>query len=261
MISNVIMAGSGNLAFHLAKVISQSGITIRQIFSRNLISGKELALITDSSFTDDIDKVFADADAYIFAMNDEADKEIAEKLKIENDKILLHTAGSLSMDIFKIKTSNYGVFYPFQTFSKDAIIDFKSVPVCLEASNDGTYKELQGLCKSLSCKSYQVNEEQRKILHLSGVFACNFMNHCVFIGERILENEGLSSEMLKPLLQQSFEKIINNGAYESQTGPARRNDKISIEKHLDFLKKDKNLYDIYRIFTESISKTYNVDGQ
>jgi predicted short-subunit dehydrogenase-like oxidoreductase (DUF2520 family) len=261
MISNVIIAGSGNVAFHLSKAIKQSGIVIKQIFSRNHISGKELALITGSNFTDNIDNVFADADAYIFAMNDEANKEITEKLKIESNKILLHTAGSLSMDIFKMKTSNYGVFYPFQTFSKNVDLKFSDVPVCVEASNSETLDELKELCRKLSCVYYEVNEEQRKILHLSGVFACNFMNHCVFLGEKIIENEGLSPEMLKPLLQQSFEKIITNGAYLSQTGPAKRNDKISIEKHLDFLKKDKNLYDIYRIFTESIFKTYNSDGQ
>ncbi|MDD3860490.1 MAG: DUF2520 domain-containing protein [Bacteroidales bacterium] len=261
MISNIIIAGSGNVAYHLAKAFKKAGINIKQVFSRNHTSGKELALITDSSFTDRIDEVFADADAYIFAMNDEADKDIAKRLEVEDNKILLHTAGSLSMDIFKKKTSNYGVFYPFQTFSKDIELDFSKVPICIEASNLRTINELKELSKSIFCKYYEVNEDQRKILHLSGVFASNFMNHCVYLGGKILEKEGLSTEMLNPLLQQSFDKILNNGAYMSQTGPARRNDQISIEKHLDFVKKDKNLYDIYKIFTESIYKTYHADGQ
>lgn len=261
MISDIVIFGSGNVAFHLVKALRSSGINIRQIFSRNSISGNELALFANSSFVNQLDKLYQDADAYIFAMNDEANKEIADRIKITENKILLHTAGSLSMDIFKLKTSNYGVFYPFQTFSKEIDLNFSATPICIEASNLETLNELKELSKALYCKYYEVNEDQRKILHLSGVFACNFMNHCVYLGENILEREGLSKEMLKPLIKKSFDKIISNTAYLSQTGPARRNDKISIEKHLEFLKKDKNLYDIYRILTESLYKTYNTDGK
>jgi len=261
MISDIIIAGSGNVAYNFAKALLKAGINIRQIFSRNKATGNQLAMLTNSDFTDAIENIYPDADAYILAMNDEADKEIAGKLKTGSDKILVHTAGSLSMNIFKGKSNNYGVFYPFQTFSKDVDIDFKDVPICLEASNDKTYSELQALCNALSCKSYQVNEEQRKILHLSGVFACNFMNHCIFLGEKILDKEGLSSDMLKPLLKQSFAKVIAKDAFSSQTGPARRNDMISIKKHLEYLQNDKKLYDIYRLLTESISKTYGINGQ
>ncbi|HOZ30376.1 MAG TPA: DUF2520 domain-containing protein [Bacteroidales bacterium] len=261
MISDVIIAGSGNVAFHLVKAIRNSGIKIRQIFSRNLTTGKELSLIADADFTNNPGHILMNADTYFFAMNDDADKELAQKILIEKDKILVHTAGSLSMNIFKGKTANYGVFYPFQTFSKDVNLDFSSVPICIEASNENTLAELKEFCTRLSSKYYEVNEQQRKVLHLSGVFACNFMNHCVYLGEKILEKEDLDKEMLKPLIRQCFAKLEDYDAYLAQTGPARRNDKVSIEKHLDFLKNNKNLYDIYRLLTVSIKNTYSTDGQ
>ncbi len=257
MINSIIILGSGNVAYHLVTAFLKADIEIKQIFSKNRNTGEQLAELANCNFTDNISGVFPDADAYIFAMNDQADKTVSQLLQTDKNKILVHTAGSLSMNIFETKTENYGVFYPFQTFSQSSEINFAKVPICLEASNTETLENLKKLTEKLSCKHYEINEEKRKLLHLTGVFACNFMNHCVYLGEEILKNADISKEIIKPLLEQSFDKILNQGAYSSQTGPALRNDKISMEKHLDFLQKDEKLSDIYRLLSESIFKTHN----
>jgi len=257
MISDVIILGSGNVAYHLVKSLSKAGIKIGQIFSRNPVSGNHLASIAKCNYTNNIKDVNPKADLYIFSMNDEANIEIAKNLQIEKNKILVHTAGSLSMNIFKNKTENFGVLYPFQTFSKEISLDFSTVPFCIEASNEETLNVLKELSSALNCKHYEINESKRSLLHLSGVFASNFMNHCVFLGTEILKNAEIDIEIIKPLQDQSFYKISNFSAYESQTGPALRNDKISMQKHLEFLENDKNLSDIYRLLSQSIYKTYN----
>jgi predicted short-subunit dehydrogenase-like oxidoreductase (DUF2520 family) len=257
MINSVIICGSGNVAFHLARAFSSAGILIKQIYSRNTSSGNELADIAKCGFTNNLLKIETDADAYVFAMNDSANTEVAKLIKTKDNAIFLHTAGSLSMNIFQNKTKNYGVFYPFQTFSKDIDLDFSRIPICIEASNSQTLIAIIALAEKLSCKFYEIDEDKRKTLHLAGVFACNFMNHCVFLGEEILKSEGIPHDLLKPLLEQSFSKLLDSGAYSSQTGPALRNDKISIEKHLEYLQNDKNLSDIYNLLSSSIYKTYN----
>lgn len=261
MINSVIILGSGNVSYHLVRALLKTGLHIRQIFSKNRNTGERLAELANCNFTDNIYNVFPDADAYIFAMNDDADKTVSQMLKTEKNKIFVHTAGSLSMSIFETKTENYGVFYPFQTFSQATELDFTKVPICLEASNTVTLESLKTLSEKLSCKHYEINEEKRKLLHLTGVFACNFMNHCVYIGQTILKNADISEEIMKPLLEQSFDKVLNHGAYLSQTGPAIRNDKISMEKHLEFLNNDKNLSDIYKLLSESIFKTYKKNNE
>lgn len=257
MISDVIILGSGNVAEHLVRAFLKTDIKVRQIFSKNIVSGKALSGIANCSFTNIISDVINSADLYVFAMNDAANTEISQKLIIDKDRILVHTAGSLSMNIFKNRTKNYGVLYPFQTFSKEISLDFSTVPVCIEASNEETLNVLKELSSSLNCKHYEINESKRSILHLSGVFVSNFMNHCVYLGNEILKNADIDTEIIKPLQDQSFYKISNFSAFESQTGPALRNDKISMQKHLEFLENDKNLYDIYRLLSQSIYKTYN----
>ena len=257
MINRIVVLGSGNVSFHFCKAATIAGLEIIQIYSRNQNTASQLAEMAGAKAIDNIKDIIDDADAYIFAMNDEADVKVANELTISSGKIMVHTAGSLSMSIFKNKTENYGVFYPFQTFSRNAKLDFTEVPFCLEASNKETLNQLIKLTERLRCKHYIIDEEQRKVLHLSGVFVCNFMNHCITIGENILNESGIDKSILKSLIKQSFEKVVSQGAYDSQTGPALRKDNETIHKHLYFLENNKLLSEIYTLMSSSISQTYN----
>lgn len=261
MISKIVVLGSGNVAYHLVKALSISNFTILQIFSRNQKTGKELAKLCKSKFTDKISSITKDADAYFFAMNDTANETISSQISISKDKLLLHTAGSLSMNIFKDKTNNYGVFYPFQTFTKNIDCDFSKVPICIEASNTPSLKKIKYIAIQLACKSIEIDEEKRKKLHLAGVFASNFMNHCIYIGENILEKSDIGKELLEPLLKQSFKKTLSVGAKDSQTGPAIRMDHQIIGKHIDLLGEKSTESEIYKIISKSIYKTYNIDNE
>lgn len=256
MVNKIVILGSGNVAFHFCKAASISGLEIIQIFSRNLETASQLANMAGCKFTNNIEDLDNKADLFLFAMTDEANLKIIKSLKPFHDKIMVHTAGSLSMNIFQDKTENFGVFYPFQTFSKNAKIDYSEIPICLEASNKTTLNKLIKLSEKLKAKHFLISEEQRKIIHISGVFACNFMNHCVSLGENILETNKIDKEILKALLRQSFEKILNNGAFVSQTGPAVRKDFETIEKQLNFLNEKELLSDIYKLMSKSIEETY-----
>jgi predicted short-subunit dehydrogenase-like oxidoreductase (DUF2520 family) len=248
----IVILGSGNVAFHIANALAKSGISIKQIFGRNPKSVADLAFQTNSNYTTVLKEINSNADIYIFCMNDNGNTEIASKIKVSPKSILVHTAGSQSMNIFNHLTNNFGVFYPFQTFTKGVYTDFSKVPVCIETSNESTYDILKKLAQQLGCKTYKLNEKSRSILHLCGVFGANFMNHCVSISEDLLEKNNINTEIIKPLLEQSFYKIIRNGAAKSQTGPAIRNDIDTINSHLNQLKENKQYTEIYKVLTNSI---------
>ncbi len=248
----VVLLGSGNVAFHLTDALISAGHKIEQIYGRNEKTTKELAKTANTSFCINPKDITPLADIYFFCMNDIANIEISGKINVKSNPIIVHTAGSQSMSIFKDKTKNYGVFYPFQTFTKGVKTDFSKVPVCIEASNDNTYQSLEKIADSLNCKSYNLDEKGRETLHLCGVFAANFMNHCVSLSEALLEENQISKDLIKPLLEQSFYKIINSGSQVSQTGPALREDQETINKHLNILKDNKQYSKVYQVLTESI---------
>jgi predicted short-subunit dehydrogenase-like oxidoreductase (DUF2520 family) len=255
--SDIVILGSGNVASHFIKALSTCDIRIRQIYSRNSQTAANLCKVAKCEYVTKIDEIFPDADFYFFIMNDEANAHIAKQISINSSSIAVHTAGSQSMHIFGSLTNNFGVFYPFQTFTKGVETDFSKVPICIEASNPETYLILDRLAQKLGCKTFNIDEAKREVLHLSGVFASNFMNHCVNIAEDILLDNNIDTNIIKPLLEQSHYKIINHGAEASQTGPALRNDNHTIEKHLKLIEKNAQYSAIYRVLTDSIKTKFN----
>ena len=64
-------------------------------------------------------------------------------------------------------------------------------------------------------------------------------------------------KLLNPISQQSFNKMLHIGPLNAQTGPAKRNDKITMQKHLALLKTNKQLSSIYKSLTDLIITQQN----
>lgn len=191
-------------------------------------------------------------DLIILAVPD--DKITDTSLGITDVQIpVVHTSGSVDVHVLS-RFNNYGVFYFPQTFSVGRAVDFSKLTICLEASNEATMKQLELLGNSLSRKRKHINSQQRRQLHLAAVYMNNFVNHCYFKSAEILDQNSMSSDLLLPLMQETFEKASELGAKKSQTGPARRGDEETIKKHLQLL--DTTNCEMYQAISTSIKLTY-----
>lgn len=243
--------GSGNVAQHLISVFQQTEkVTLQQVFSRKRESINHL--ISDEKIVTHYSDLKT-ADITIISVTDDAITEVSNQLPFEN-QLVVHTSGSAGLDALHAKNRK-GVFYPLQTFSKSKAIDFKAVPICLETENVLDYTILETTAKSISDKVFKISSEQRQSLHVAAVFSCNFVNHLYQLGKEICDDNQVPFEILMPLIQETADKIKTLSPLEAQTGPAKRNDQKTIEKHLYFLD-DKNKKEIYQLLTQSIQK-YN----
>jgi len=243
----VVLIGSGNVAQHLIEAFAKSKkIDIVQVFSRQ----KEAVtlLLEPGKVTNDFTNL-AQADLYIIAVSDDAIASVSSQLPFIN-RLVVHTSGSVSIDALDKKNRN-GIFYPLQTFSKKADIDFSQIPICLESENETDFELLAKVADFVSNKVYKINSEQRKALHVSAVFVNNFVNHMYQIGNEICLNNKVPFDILKPLILETANKVMTLSPKEAQTGPAIRNDKQTIGSHLDFLL-DENQATIYKTLTQSI---------
>jgi len=246
----VVIIGGGNVATHLADVfINTAGISLVQMYNRSLSAIEPLQ--KDTAITDDIDYL-KKADVYIIAISDNAIEQLSSKINA-GKTIVVHTSGSTSMNALN-RHKNYGVFYPLQTFSKDNPIDFSSIPICLDANNSVNLSLLKKLAKKISQSLHIVNSEQREQLHTAAVFVNNFVNHLYHIGNEICTKHEIESDILQPLIQETARKAARFSPYTAQTGPARRGDRLTIEKHLEKL--SKNQQEIYKLLSHSIAATY-----
>lgn len=245
---SVVILGSGNVASHLINAFENSKeVDLIQVFARNINSKINIKLNTIVSKYEDI----VEADVYIVAVSDAAIAEVVSKIPFKN-KLVVHTSGSIELLLENVKNRN-GVFYPLQTFTKNKEVNFSKIPICIEAENEIDEEVLHKLASSLSGFVYKIDSNQRKALHVSAVFVCNFVNHLYKIGNDICEENNISFDILKPLILETAEKINVLNPEIAQTGPAVRNDIETIKKQELFLKNNKNL-EIYKILTQSIQK-------
>jgi predicted short-subunit dehydrogenase-like oxidoreductase (DUF2520 family) len=247
----VIIIGSGNVAQHLIvafenALIKGDSIELVQIFSRK--REKLTRLIDLNRITDDYEKL-VEADLYIVAVSDDAIASVVANLPFKN-RLVVHTSGSFPLDGLN-DNNRRGVFYPLQTFSKNKAVDFTKIPICVESENPFDYQILNTVAKSISDSVFAINSEQRKALHVAAVFVNNFANYLYQIGNEICEQHHVPFAILKPLIGETASKIMVLSPKEAQTGPAKRNDKKTVQEHEAFLL-DENHLIIYKLLTQAI---------
>ena len=252
----ITLIGSGNVATHLAAALKNAGHAIVQVFSRDMQNAALLAYHVKSEAIDNLDAVNSETDLFIIAVKDDTIEDIAQKLA-QYGRLIVHTSGATPLKILTDYTANSGVFYPLQTFSKTKELDFMTVPLCIEGEDEQITNQLKELARTISNNVYQVNSDQRKILHLAAVFACNFPNYLYYAAGKLLQQHSLDFNLLRPLILETAEKVQDHLPADVQTGPAIRKDEKTMTAHLQLLQDNPELVLLYTELSQLIIKMDN----
>jgi predicted short-subunit dehydrogenase-like oxidoreductase (DUF2520 family) len=253
-LNKIVFIGAGNVATAMAKAL-RLNFDITQVYSLTASSAKKLGTILKCNYVSDLSAINKNADIYIIAVKDDVIEKVASSLSLKG-KLVVHTSGSIEMNVLKKISDNYGVLYPLQTFSRDSIIK-KGIPFCIEGSNSITKIQIKKLVKSLGGKPYELSSEKRAKLHLAAVFVNNFTNHMFTIANDILNKENIPFDLLKPLIRETIAKLERKTPLEAQTGPALRKDRKTIKKHEKMLNRRSEYLTLYKLLTKSIQYTSN----
>ncbi len=253
MISMTII-GNGNVAFHLIKTFLAKETTDPSNFVLTQVWARDISKFENSSLPI-VEKIEAlqPTDITIIAVSDRSIAEVSKLLPYQNH-LVVHTSGSTPFSAIDNQHKR-GVFYPLQTFSKTKEINFRDIPILIETENKDDFEVLNKLAHSISGKVRELNGLQRQNLHIAAVFACNFTNHLYALAAEICENHQIDFQMLLPLIEETTQKIKTISPKEAQTGPAKRNDFTTIEKHISLLENPFQK-EIYQLLTQSI-QTYD----
>ena len=247
----IILLGAGNVGHHLSKAFNKSTeIDLVQWYSRD--NSKVSYNDIDTEIINDLSKIKS-ADIYIISISDSYVGEISKRLNV-SEKLVVHTSGSLDLSIIDNKNRR-GVFYPLQTLSKNKEIELAKVPICIESENNKDLVLLETISKYIGCKTHKIDYNQRKILHLAAIFSNNFVNHMFTIAKEILDDKNLDFNILKPLINETVDKIHKLDPENAQTGPAIRNNNEIILNHIKTLKKDDHKK-LYELMTKLIKDKY-----
>lgn len=257
-IQTISIIGGGNVATQLGKHFLRKGIRICQIFVRQASEAYiQLAKDLNASLCFDYKELSNNIDLLLIIVNDKAISEVAAEIQAQThlkDILIAHTSGATPMQILAPYAKRFGVFYPLQTFSKDRDLDMNTTPICIDAQSEKDKAMLLNLGQLLSNNVAYIDDDKRAYLHVAAVLVNNFTNHLYALAQDFTAKHHTPFPMLKPLILETVKKLEIMPAKAAQTGPAKRNDQNTIQRHLDLIGEDKDLADLYKMLSESIAK-------
>lgn len=249
----ITLIGSGNVASHLAKAFHDKGHVILEVFGRSAAAVNRLAKKYKANPVLDIRQINKSADAFIIAVPDHDIPFVARQLPL-SDQLIVHTSGTVPLSAFPKKFSNVGIFYPLQTFTTGKRVSYSTIPVCIEAKQKKGERKLHKLATSISENVVLLSSSDRAWLHLAAVMVNNFSNHLSTLAEELLQKKNLPFDLLRPLILETAVKVMKDSPKLVQTGPAKRGDTATLQKHLKMLEKDQLAQAIYLLLSNSIEE-------
>jgi predicted short-subunit dehydrogenase-like oxidoreductase (DUF2520 family) len=243
----VVIIGFGNVGSHLYQVFEATpGIEVLQVYARSI----PMEITPSEKITTNIKNIVDHADVYIAAVPDDTINAITSQLPFAN-RFVVHTSGGAALKSSS-DMNRRGVFYPLQTFSKNKAIDFKVIPICVEAENEDDLTLLIKIGRHISEKVTVISTVERAKIHVAAVFVNNFVNELYHISEDILKKQQLDFSLLIPLIKETAQKIEYLTPALAQTGPAKRGDEKTMLRHQDLLTAQQQK--VYHLLTKSIQK-------
>lgn len=233
----VSFIGAGNVATRMAQRLAEAGCEIVDVCSR---SGKPVAQLRPD-----------ETDVVIVAVSDSSIAGVLAEVPSAGNALWVHTAGSVGIDVFDPrKFPRHGVLYPLQTLLKSRAVDWARVPLLIEGD-----EAVEPLARMMSPSVTRLDSASRCRLHAAAVMGCNMVMYLWSLCEKITSEAGLPFSMLLPLLEMTLERARGGELSDAITGPARRGDVSTLQKHLSALPPD--VAQTYRTLSNQMLMLFN----
>ena len=243
-VMRIALVGNGNLAWHISEAMRLHGMSIAIHYSRNNTPSLGWPLVHS------IEQLPRDCDLYLLAVPDASITEIAAQLPKMSS--VVHFSGSTSLDA--IPQQSKAVCWPIQTLTRGTNIDYHEIPILWECSEPGIRQKLEVSLQVVWGKWIYTTSEQRQQAHLAAVISNNFTNHLQHITQELLASADLPTDLTLPMLRTQVELLRHHRPSDIQTGPARRNDVVTIQKQMDALEYNQAWKKLYEIISDDIRK-------
>lgn len=252
------IVGTGNAAWALGKLSKNAGHDILFVLGRDEAKAIELAKELSSKPIVEKHEISAAPDITLLAVSDDSISQVCKSLApLQLDTIMTHLSGSTSITSISEHHSPAGVVYPMQTLRKGSVSRPDCIPFYINATDAESLAQLRKYAQSLSTRVFEIDDEQRRKLHLAAVITNNFINYQLIEVYDFLQEQQISFQHLKPLFEETMNKFTKVPPEISQTGPAKRGDLNVIKKHLDLLKSHHDLYEMYYLFSKLIYEKFH----
>lgn len=254
----VVIVGAGSVAESLTAALVRVGLPPIAIYNRSREKAERIASIYSpaSDIIDSLEELPRNADLYIFTLSDPAIAEVAAKMPTTSG-VWVHTAAAVSLEVLTHHHKESAVWYPFNTFSPGLEVNLAGTYFFIEGNTEESTRLAEQLTERVKGNAMHCGLEERRLLHVGGVFSCNFVNHLFTLTQELLAKGEIPFQIMRPLIQETFRKAQLMSPKQAQTGPAKRHNKETIQAHEATLSsKAPELLPLYQLLTQSIWNTY-----
>ncbi len=242
--------GGGNIASVLGGKFLENGHEIIQVINRTESKARALASSFNCAWADLSGTPDPAADIFIAAVTDGALFTLDKYLKPVK-QLIVHTAGSVPVNVLENLSPRCGIFYPLQSLRQETAAA-APIPILVDAVQEKDLHLLTDLASSISPIVQHLTDDKRFKLHTAAVVVSNFTNHLYALAEQFCSKEGVDFTLLQPLIEETARRIRTHNPASVQTGPASRNDVYTLDKHLKVLSAHSKLKYLYVKLTDSI---------
>ncbi|MGN0261993.1 MAG: Rossmann-like and DUF2520 domain-containing protein [Eggerthellaceae bacterium] len=245
--------GAGKMGFTLGRHLAEHGFSVAGYFSKNMRSAQDAAHFTGTHPFDSPESLVQACDMVFLTVPDGAIAQVWEQIEIADlkGKIICHTSGSLSSDVFA-GIRDYGAFgysvHPlFPIHSKTE--SYKDIPRALITieGHEERLDEVRRIFEQMGHEVATIDCNVKVRYHAAAVFASNLVVGLFARAQEMLVSCGFSHSQaqnaLEPIFEGNCRNILVNGPEDALTGPVERCDTGTLEKHLEVL--DRHERDIY----------------
>lgn len=249
------LLGTGNMAFFLAARMQAAGHTCTGLWGRNADAAGILARVYNFPLLQSLSEIHDGPDACLLAVSDGAIGKVASSLNLAQTT-LIHHSGSAGTGVLG-NSGNQGIAWPVYSILRSDLPTHRNFPCIWEANTVTALRVVQEVCAAISGIAYEAAAGQRQALHLSAVIGNNFTNYLLRMCADICAAQNVPFSLLQPILQQTLDRANLQHPSMMQTGPARRNDAITMSAQMEMLQTNPHWQRVYAALSEAIKNTYS----
>ena len=241
------VVGCGNVGTQYARMWIQAGHQLQHVHFRSMPLGT-IEWLGHSVENIALQEIHQNADTILLAIPDDQIAAVAGS--IHTDAFIIQPSGTF--DLHQLTHPNNATWWAMYSIVKKASLDFEKIPFAVESTSEKAKEILQKLMEKVGAPMHNTNQTQRELAHLTAVLANNFTNALYQKALTLLNENQLSGELMLPIIAQTTARLTAFPDPTLQTGPARRGDYNTLNKHLELLREDPQWKLLYQTMSDII---------
>ena len=269
------VVGAGPVATALAGALRLGGVPVLGLWARRAAPARHAGATAGvAAFSSAPPDILLEAEVVILAVRDGVIAEVAQMLVgtglVTKRHVLLHCAGAAAarevLGPIAPSVGGTGTLHPLSAIA-DARVAMRALKgtVFGVEGDDKARAMASSLVHAIGGIVLPLEGSQMASYHCAAALASNYLVAAIDAAAEVLAGAGVSpaqaAQALVPLAEGALRNVNQKGTTDGLTGPVRRGDAATIQRHLEALRSHDDVAEIYRALARrAVEIAARIDG-